>query len=332
MKNSLFYSALANMAKLSKNSKLPILDNILFSDGKMIATDLESFMIYDSDFSGNFLADSKTLQKISQKVDKNADVQLYKSGEKIKLAINGSEKFTFSCDCETEDFPLLPAESFNEIIFTESDYKNAVRASAYVATDELRPALMSVHIGADIVASDAHKMFFIKKEIPQSDAILIPGVVFKYLPKEGIKSFSNSQKYVQLTFDGFSFITRKIEEEYPNYKAVIPEEFNGELSMSHKELKSHVEMALLAAGERQLIKFRLADKCYIYSDDLDYGREYKSEIVAKYTGKPMDIGFKGSFLLDVLKDMTEITGRFVDPSRAAVFNGEMLLLPMMIIN
>ena len=79
----------------------------------------------------------------------------------------------------------------------------------------------------------------------------------------------------------------------------------------------------------------------ISTQDIDYSTSAEEHILCDFTGNPMNIGFKGTFLLDILNTMesTNIILQLADPSRAGVVvpaeqeEGEdllMLLMPMML--
>ena len=79
----------------------------------------------------------------------------------------------------------------------------------------------------------------------------------------------------------------------------------------------------------------------ISTQDIDYSTSAEEHILCDYTGNNMKIGFKGTFLLDILNTMesTNIILQLADPSRAGVIvpaeqdEGEdllMLLMPMML--
>ena len=79
----------------------------------------------------------------------------------------------------------------------------------------------------------------------------------------------------------------------------------------------------------------------ISAQDIDFSTSAEERILCDYNGNPMSIGFKGTFLLDILNNIggQDIILELADPSRAGVIvpaeNEEnedllMLLMPMML--
>jgi len=79
----------------------------------------------------------------------------------------------------------------------------------------------------------------------------------------------------------------------------------------------------------------------ISAQDIDFSTSAEETTICQYDGNPMSIGFKSSFLIDILNSMssTNVIIELADPSRAGVIVPEeqeenedllMLLMPMML--
>ena len=71
----------------------------------------------------------------------------------------------------------------------------------------------------------------------------------------------------------------------------------------------------------QLVRFRLeAGKLEVSSEDLDFATSAKETLVCEYNGQPLQIGFRGDFLTEILNsiDTEEIKVQLGDPSRAGI--------------
>ena len=91
-----------------------------------------------------------------------------------------------------------------------------------------------------------------------------------------------------------------------------------------------------------LIKLHIeAGKIVISAQDTDFSTSAEESITCSYEGAPMNIGFRASFLIDILNNIPgqDVVIELADPSRAGVIvpaeqleNQEllMLLLPVMI--
>ena len=91
-----------------------------------------------------------------------------------------------------------------------------------------------------------------------------------------------------------------------------------------------------------LVKLHIESGRIILSTrDADYGRSGEEAVACQYEGLPMNIGFKGTLLMELLNNLEgdEIVVQLADPSRAGIIvpaeqqDNEhvlMLLMPMML--
>jgi DNA polymerase-3 subunit beta len=147
----------------------------------------------------------------------------------------------------------------------------------------------------------------------------------------------------EINFADGILICQLIEGRYPNYNSVIPKDNPNHVTIDRKSLLSALRRVLPFASESsQLIRFHLENgKLEISSEDLDFSTAAKEQLVCEYDGKPMNIGFKGSSLLEILSniDSDDIIINLADPSRAGIIvpatqpeNEDilMLIMPMLL--
>ena len=86
---------------------------------------------------------------------------------------------------------------------------------------------------------------------------------------------------------------------------------------------------------------RALEDAKVSAQDIDFSTSAEETFICQYEGNPMNIGFKSTFLIDILNNISsqEIVMELNDPSRAGVIvpveQGEnedllMLLMPMML--
>lgn len=113
-----------------------------------------------------------------------------------------------------------------------------------------------------------------------------------------------------------------IEGVYPNYNAAIPKDNPNEVTIDRKSLLSAIRRVLpFASMSSQLIRFRLdANGLELSSEDLDFATSANERLVCNYNGQPLQIGFRGDFLNEILNSIStdEIKIYLGDPSRAGV--------------
>lgn len=136
---------------------------------------------------------------------------------------------------------------------------------------------------------------------------------------------------------------RLIEGRYPNYNSVIPQNNPNEVTVNRAAMLSALRrVQVFSSVNSSLIKLRLdPGKMTVSSQDIDFSMSAEEALLCDYNGMPMSIGFKGTFLLELLGniDSEEIIIKLADSSRAGLIlpavqpeNSSvlMLLMPMML--
>ena len=147
----------------------------------------------------------------------------------------------------------------------------------------------------------------------------------------------------ELTFSECQLQCRLIEGRYPNYNSVIPQDNPNELTIDRKLLIGALRRILPFASESsQLVRVHLElGKIELSSEDIDFSTSAKEEITCDYQGMPMDIGFKGSSLSEILNNLQSesVVLMLADPSRPCLIIPEeqpeqqdilMLIMPMLL--
>jgi DNA polymerase-3 subunit beta len=224
------------------------------------------------------------------------------------------------------------------------------------ADDELRPVMNGVFFDITpedltFVASDGHKLVRCKTLsakgaerasfiLPKKPANLLKTI----LPKEAeiveIK-FDENNAYIKMS--SYTMTCRFIEGRYPNYNSVIPQNNTNKVILDRQTfLNALKRVSVFSNQASNLIKLQLTDKNIIVTaQDIDFSTAAEETIACEYAGSQMNIGFKSSFLIEILNNIlsTDISLELSDPSRAGLIipaeNEEnedllMLLMPMML--
>lgn len=138
-------------------------------------------------------------------------------------------------------------------------------------------------------------------------------------------------------------ICRLIEGRYPNYNSVIPTQNPYRVTVDRLALLSTIKRILVFSNQSSaLIKLHLEEnKIIVSGQDLDYSTSAEESLSCDYQGHVINIGFSGTFLIDILNNMVgeNVLIELADPSRAGVLipveqneNEDMLMLlmPMML--
>ena len=101
-------------------------------------------------------------------------------------------------------------------------------------------------------------------------------------------------------------------------------------------------VSIFSSQASSLIKLHLQDNAMVVSgQDIDFSTSAEETLACQYAGASMSIGFKSTFLIDILNSISsdEVVVELADPSRAGVIvpavqeenkNLLMLLMPMML--
>ena len=258
-----------------------------------------------------------------------------------------------------DEYPQAPALGANAVHVTMGApvmLAGINRSLFATADDELRPVMNGIYFDItteDItfVASDGHKLVRNKTFVAHGDekaAFILPKkpatLLKNLLPKEqGDVQIDFDDRNATFTLENYSMICRLIEGRYPNYNSVIPQDNPHKATIDRMMLISALRrVSVFSSQASSLIKLRLSEnQIQISAQDIDFSTSAEETLTCQYTGSPMSIGFKSTFLIDILNNISaqEILFELADPSRAGVIvpveqeekeDLLMLLMPMML--
>ncbi|MBQ6653314.1 MAG: DNA polymerase III subunit beta [Prevotella sp.] len=372
MRFSLSSSALSSRLQalsrvINSKSSLPILDSFLFEvDNKVLtltASDGENMMrsaigLEDCNENGSFAVPARTmLDAMKELPEQPLTFDVSMSDLTVKI-IYQNGLYTFSAQ-DAGEYPRMQPMPDGATVVTMGAATltdNLSRSLFATAQDELRPVMNGVFFdltpeGLAIVASDGHKLvrnrnFGIKSDaptsfiLPKKPATLLKNVLNRDGGDVVIKFDSRS---AEIQFADGLLCCRLIEGRYPNYNSVIPANNPNDLTIDRKALISALRRVIPFASESsQLVRLHIeSGKLELSSEDIDFATSAKESVACEYNGKPMNIGFKGSSLSEILNNLEgdEVTMHLADPSRAGIIvpaeqtEGEdvlMLIMPMLL--
>lgn len=350
----------------SKNT-LPILSCFLFEvqDGELTitASDNETTLrtrLALSECDGNIRVaiNAKTIQDAMREIPEQP-LAFYVNEETLEItAIYQNGKYNFMGQNATEyPMPKSPAENGSKIMIDSNLLLSGLSRALFAAADDpLRPIMNGVFFDIDangltVVASDGHKLAMTKNKaisaavtgtfnLPKKPSLLLKNL----LPKEdGDTVIEWNASGANITTENYVMMCRLIEGRYPNYRAVIPTENNNNVTVNRAALVGALRRVLIISNAGSaLIKLRVEQsRMVISSQDIDFSMSAEESLLCDYSGTPIRIGFKGTFLMELLNNMEseEIIIKLADQSRAGVIvpatNNEneevlMLLMPMML--
>jgi DNA polymerase-3 subunit beta len=118
--------------------------------------------------------------------------------------------------------------------------------------------------------------------------------------------------------------TRRIDGQFPNYKQLIPETFEVELTLPRGELLDVVRRAAVMALRNSPLRLRFEEgELTVSAQTQDVG-ETRETLPAAYTGEPLEIGFNAEFLRDGIEAVSgdELRLKLINPLRPGLISGE----------
>ena len=366
--SSALLSLLATTGKvISNKNQLPILDYFLFElrDGrlKVTASDLETTLIGSIEVDnieqeGVIAAPARLmLDSLKEFPEMPLTIEVNDSTWEIKICWNSG--VSSIPGVSGMSYPALPAlaEDKKEIEFDVDTLVAGIDKTIFAtADDELRPVMNGVFINIQpeattFVGTDAHKLVRYTAEaqsevaasfiLPKKPANLLKSVLLK--EDDAIKvSFDNKNVIFELT--SHTLVCRLIEGNYPNYNAVIPTANPNKVLIDRIELLNGIKRVAVCSNQAtNLIRMDVAGNTVnLTAQDLDFSVSAKESLSCSYDGEPITIGFKSTFLVEILANTETPTVQIelADSTRAGVFkpvyddkqNSDtlMLLMPMMI--
>ena len=352
---------------VAKNSS-PILECVLMeiSDGrlKMTASDddirMETYLdLNESDGDIRIAVDAKKIQEaFSQIPDQPLEIYINESTLEMTVEyLNG--KFSMLAQ-PADNYPIPPAlpETAAVITVPAEHFVNAFsRAFFATADDNVRPIMNSINVkynpeGIDIIASDGHKLSMTTLKdghgsetgsfiIPKRPSTLLKNLLSK---ETGECTINVSDKRVLVTTENFTLSTSLLDGVFPKFENVIPQNNANIVTINRQAFLGALRRVLIFAEQSGLARLQIENsKMTVTCQDIDFSMSAEETLLCDYTSMPMSIGFKGSFLVDLLSNMEceELLIKLADAGRAALFipltqeeNEDllMLLMPMMINN
>jgi DNA polymerase III subunit beta len=237
-----------------------------------------------------------------------------------------------------EDFPRLPEVDTAQFHAVDRDVliETVNRVGRSASRDESRPVLTGILVRFEpgkvvMAATDSYRLAVketaVTDPLPDLEAI-IPARALQELARiaGGASEIQLGvlDNHVVFGSDGSWLTTRRIDGQFPNYRQLIPEQFEYELALPRDEMLEVVRRVSLMAQRNSPLRLRFADgEVTVSAVTQDVG-EARESMPAPFTGDALEIGFNAEFLRDGLESITSDSLRFklISPLRPAVLEGD----------
>ncbi|MGN6797931.1 MAG: DNA polymerase III subunit beta [Gaiellaceae bacterium] len=237
-----------------------------------------------------------------------------------------------------EDFPRLPdVESLSlHSIDRDALVETISRVGRSASRDESRPVLTGILVRFEpgkvvMAATDSYRLAVketpVDGTLPELEAI-IPARALQELARIAAGSdelqLGMLENHVVFGADGTWLTTRRIDGQFPNYRQLLPEQFEHELTLPREELLDVVRRVSLMAQRNSPLRLRFAEgELTVSAITQDVG-EARESLPAPFAADPLEIGFNAEFLRDGLEsvDADSIKFKLISPLRPAVLEGD----------
>ena len=252
----------------------------------------------------------------------------------------GNGQFTMPYG-DANEYPLASMDTTDskDFIIDGKKVLKAIELTGFAtANDELRPVMNGIHFdfftdGMVSATSDGHKLARYKdKTVTREDDGTVPNFTLPKKPAnilmtilsaiDGDVKVSFNDKAISVNNKDFKLSARLLDLKYPNYEAVIPKNSPITITADRGSLLNALKRVLpMANDSSNLVELDFTHgQVTINAKDIDFSKS-ASETVTCDCDTELKIGFKGSTLAEILKNINDdnIVIELSDPSRAGVF-------------
>lgn len=348
---------------ISTRSTLPVLSGIFVSvdnDHMMLqSTDLDLSIKYTAPALVEERGCTVIPGKLFSDIVKNMpDAAIRISSEE------GAADAQISCDTSAisvktlsaEDFPGFPSVSANQTLTLPFDAfsKMVKRVSKVVSKDESRAVLTGVLIETEgsllrMVATDSYRLALTELQVEgvgvasassnQDSAVVDPAAsdftaviggaflndVAGLSASGEVVSIGLADNQIIISCGETTFINRRIEGQYPNYRQLLPDEHTTRATLPVDALTAAVKRASLMSSSTAPIKFNLApdpvNLASITVNSADVG-SIRESIDCPIEGEEMEIAFNSSYVTEGLAMMRsdEVQFDVQNPLKPGIFH------------
>lgn len=307
---------------MSARSTLPILSGILLnaSDGSLTlqATDLEVSVRHSApaliEGDGQTVVPGKLLTDIVRSLPEAA-VTLELDGDTMAVRCQHSS-FTVRT-LSPADFPKFPEIEVSSSVDLPADLLSAMarKVSKAVSRDETRAILTGILFVIDghtlrMVATDSYRLAVTETLLESTDSVemelVVPGRALEEASRLAASAnkvtLGTSENQVVFSFGETTFVTRRIEGTFPNYKQLIPKDATTTVTVSTEELQAAVKRVSLLAMHNTPLKISVLaeDQTLSLSATTQDVGDASEDLMVKVDGGDVEIAFNHAFLTDGL--------------------------------
>ena len=247
--------------------------------------------------------------------------------------VSGSATFHIRT-LRAEDFPPFPEPGGDQIVRvpTKAFVETAAKVARSASRDETRPILTGILVSASgsdlrMVATDSYRLSVketgLDAPLDGSFEANVPARALQELVRiaqageEGELTIGVRANQVVFDLDGVVLSSRLIDGQFPNYRQLLPDTHEHELTVSTSELTDVVRRMSLMAQKNAPLRLAFADgELKVSAQTPDVGEAHEAMPIP-FQGEPFEIGFNPDFLRDGLEsvDADDLRLKLISPLR-----------------
>jgi DNA polymerase-3 subunit beta len=308
---------------------------------ELAATDMElalrTALAAEVEGDGSVVVPGRRLADLAKLLPADEVEIAHRPDESVVHVTSGSASYVLHT-YSAEDFPRLP-DLAAELLFTverEALLETIDRVARAASRDESRPVLTGILVRFEsgklvMAATDSYRLSVKETDLeaatPELEAI-VPARALQELVRVAQSAdeveIGVHENQVLFVVDGVRLTTRRIDGQFPNYRQLLPESFEHELTLPRQELLDVVRRAAVMIERTSPLQLRFAEgELTVVARTHEVG-ESKESLPAPFAGEPLEIGFNADFLREGLESVRgdDVRFKLISPLRPAVLQGE----------
>ena len=315
-------AALGTVARgLSTRGAVQVLSGILLrgEEGKLTlaSTDMEislrASIASDIAGEGGVVVPGRLLTDLARLLPDDTVTLAYEEGEGVLGITSGSHASRLNV-YSAEDFPRLPPTDIPlHTIAAPALLATIEKVARAASRDESRPVLTGILVRFEgdqliMAATDSYRLAVKETQLeesgPELDAI-IPARALQELARLAGSAdevqLGVHENHVIFSAGDVWLTSRRIDGQFPNYKQLLPESFEAEITTAREPLLEVIRRAGVLAQRNAPLRLRFAEgELAVSAQTQDVGEAHES-IPIDYAGDALEIGFNPDFLRDGLE-------------------------------
>jgi DNA polymerase-3 subunit beta len=269
------------------------------------------------------------------------EVMIQRQGETGTLEVRAGTVSYQLTTYSAEDFPRLPEIDRAALFQVEREaFLETVSCVGRSASrDESRPVLTGILVRLEdsklvMAATDSYRLSVketvLSRAPGQELEAIVPARALAELQRIGQAATAETievgvqENQVVFGTDGVWMTARRIDGQFPNYRQLLPENFEAEVSLPRQELTDVVRRAKVMVERNSPVRLKFEEGQLTVSAQTPDRGEVRETVPVGYTGDLLEIGFNAEFLLDGIESVSGETVRLrlISPLRPGMIMGE----------